>query len=100
VWGLRSRRTLVLDTGLVLAALSLVTLRFYVHLAPLWILLAVPGWALVLLALGLHRWLRRGPGGGRRGRARRGALAGAPEGPRAARGARAHLPRRRGSREL
>jgi MFS family permease len=67
LWGLRSRRTLVLDTGLALAALSLVTLRFYVHLAPLWILLTGAGAALVLVALGLHRWLRRGPGEQRRG---------------------------------
>jgi MFS family permease len=67
LWGLRARRTLVLDTGLVLAALSLVTLRFYVHLAPLWVVLAGSGGALVLLALGLHRWLRRAPGEERRG---------------------------------
>jgi len=67
LWGLRSRRTLVLDSGLVLAALSLVTLRFYVHLAPLWILLAAAGAALVLVALGLHRWLRRAPGEERHG---------------------------------
>ena len=60
-WGIRSRRTFVLDTGLVLAALSLVTLRFYVHVAPLWVILAASGAALVLLALGLNRWLGRGP---------------------------------------
>ncbi|HYX21942.1 MAG TPA: hypothetical protein VFA98_13950, partial [Thermoanaerobaculia bacterium] len=33
---------------------------FYVHLAPLWILLTAAGGALVLAALGLHRWLRSG----------------------------------------
>jgi hypothetical protein len=62
VWGLRSRRPLVLDVGLVSAALSLVTLRYYVHLAPLWLLLTAAGSALVLAALGLHRWLRQAPG--------------------------------------
>ena len=60
-WGLRSRRTLVLDAGLVAAALSLVTLRYYVHLAPLWILLSGAGAALILAALGLNRWLRGAP---------------------------------------
>ena len=67
LWGLRSRRTLVLDAGAVLGALSLVTLRYYVHLAPLWVLLAGAGGALVLAALGLHRWLRRAPDAERRG---------------------------------
>lgn len=62
LWGLRSRRSLVLDVGAVSAALSLVTLRYYVHLAPLWILLVGAGGALVLAALGLGRWLRRAPG--------------------------------------
>ena len=38
-WGARSRRTFVLDTGIVLLVLSLVTLRHYVHLAPLWVVL-------------------------------------------------------------
>jgi hypothetical protein len=60
LWGLRSRRTLVLDTGLVLAGLSLVTLRYYVHLAPLWVVLTAAGAALVFAALGIHRWLRAG----------------------------------------
>jgi hypothetical protein len=59
-WGIRSRRVFVLDTGLALATLSLLTLRFYVHLAPLWVILAASGGALVLLALGLNRWLARG----------------------------------------
>lgn len=62
VWGLRRRKPLILDTGLVLLALSLVTLRYYVHLAPIWVVLAGAGAALVLAALGLHRWLRRAPG--------------------------------------
>jgi hypothetical protein len=62
-WGLRSRRTLLIDTGIVLTALSLVTLRHYVHLAPLWVVLTLSGAALVALALAVERMLRRAPGG-------------------------------------
>jgi hypothetical protein len=61
-WGIRSRRTLLLDAGIVGTALSLVTLRFYVHIAPLWTILSVAGSGLILLALGVHRWLARSPG--------------------------------------
>ncbi|HKD17007.1 MAG TPA: hypothetical protein VKG23_03985 [Thermoanaerobaculia bacterium] len=66
-WGIRSRRALFLDVGVVLAALSLVTLRAYVHIAPLWALLAAAGIVLVGAALGLGRRLRLSPGGERRG---------------------------------
>ncbi|MDL2717781.1 MAG: hypothetical protein PT977_08505 [Acidobacteriota bacterium] len=66
-WGVRSRRTFVLDTGLVLSALSLMTLRFYVHLAPIWVVLCVSGGILFLLALALNRWLARGSEGERYG---------------------------------
>ena len=62
-WGLRSRRAFLIDTGIVLAALSLVTLRHYVHLAPLWVVLTLSGAALVALALACERALRRAPGG-------------------------------------
>jgi hypothetical protein len=62
-WGIRTRRTLILDLGLVFAAASLVTLRYYVHLAPLWLLLSLAGAALVLGALAVNRRLRRSPGG-------------------------------------
>jgi hypothetical protein len=62
-WGLRSRRTVIIDTGIVLTALSLVTLRHYVHLAPLWVVLTLSGAALVVLALTVERMLRRAPGG-------------------------------------
>ena len=62
-WGLRSRRTFLIDTGIVLTALSLVTLRHYVHLAPLWVVLTLSGAALVALALAGERRLRRAPGG-------------------------------------
>ena len=61
-WGLRSRRVLVLNAGLVLGALSLVTLRFYVHIAPLWIVLAVSGALLALAALAVQRVLMNAEG--------------------------------------
>jgi hypothetical protein len=63
VWGARSRRTFVLDTGIVLLALSLVTLRHYVHPAPLWAILTLSGALLLVLALAVERALRRAPGG-------------------------------------
>jgi len=66
-WGIRARRTLVLDLGLAFAAASLVTLRAYVHLAPLWVLLTLAGVALILESLWLNRWLRTGSGGERGG---------------------------------
>jgi len=62
-WGLASRRTVLLDTGIVLVALSLVTLRHYVHLAPLWVVLTAAGGGLVALALVAERVLRRAPRG-------------------------------------
>jgi len=58
-WGLGSRRTLLIDTGIVLLALSLVTLRHYVQLAPLWVVLTLSGALLVVVALALERALRR-----------------------------------------
>ncbi len=58
-WGLRSRRTFLLDTGIVLLALSLVTMRRYVHVAPLWVVLILAGALLVVLALAVERALRR-----------------------------------------
>jgi hypothetical protein len=64
-WGIRARRTLILDLALVFTALSLVTLRQYVHLAPLWALLSAAGAALILGALWLNRHLRSR--GGERG---------------------------------
>ena len=67
VWGIRSRRMFALDLGLVLTALSLLTLRFYVHLAATWLVLTLAGAALVLLALGVNRWLARGGGKERNG---------------------------------
>jgi len=44
---------------IVLFALSLVTLRHDVHIAPLWVMLTLSGGALVVLALAVERALRR-----------------------------------------
>ncbi len=66
-WGAVSRRRLLLDCGGVLAALSCVTLRFYIHLAPLWVILSGSGAALIVASLAISRWLRTGPGGERSG---------------------------------
>jgi hypothetical protein len=62
-WGVRSRRTVILDTGIILLALSLVTLRHYVHVAPLWVALALSGALLIALALAVERALRRARAG-------------------------------------
>ena len=59
-WGARSRRTFVLDAGIVVTALSLITLRHYVHIAATWLVLSLAGTALVLLSLALNRWLSKG----------------------------------------
>ena len=60
-WGLRARRRLVLDTGAILAALSVLTLEYYVRFGSLEITLF--GVALIGLALWLNRRLTRAPGG-------------------------------------
>jgi hypothetical protein len=65
--GLRSRRRELLALGLLLALASSVTLRFYVHVAPLWVVLSAGGLAAIALGLGLVRLLRGGPGRERAG---------------------------------
>jgi hypothetical protein len=60
VWGLRARRRLVLDTGAVLAALSVLTLEYYVRFGSVEI--TVFGLALIGLALWLNRRLTRASG--------------------------------------
>ena len=67
VWGLKSRRRTLLGLGALFAVLSLVTLRHYARLEPLWAFLAGSGVALILVALVLNRRLRRSPGGERSG---------------------------------
>jgi uncharacterized membrane protein YgcG len=66
-WGIRERRTVLIDAGLVLLALSAVTLRHYVHVAPLWAILGGTGVTLLGIALGVNRWLSRGEGRERSG---------------------------------
>ena len=66
-WGIRARRTLVLDLGLLFTVSSIAMLRYYVHVAPLWIVLSLAGAALILGALWLNRFLRNAPGGERGG---------------------------------
>jgi len=67
VAGIRGRRYPLLIVGAGTAVASLVTLRWYVHLAPLWVVLTASGAALVGLVLGLRQWLDAGPGQERRG---------------------------------
>ncbi|MEO8054646.1 MAG: hypothetical protein ABI768_05805 [Acidobacteriota bacterium] len=61
------RRKILLDAGLVLVALSLVTLRAYVHALDVRVVLAGAGALLIGGALAVNRWLSRGPEGERRG---------------------------------
>jgi len=61
VWAWTSREMVLLDTGIVLLALSLVTLRHYVQVAPLWVVLTASGVVLVVLAVTVERILRRSP---------------------------------------
>jgi MFS family permease len=61
-WGIRTRRTLLIDTGAVFLILSAITLRHYVRIAPLWAVLAGAGAILLGLALVVERWLSRGAG--------------------------------------
>jgi hypothetical protein len=62
VTGFRTRRRILLDTGGILAGLTLVTIRAYWHLGETWLVLALAGAALIAIALALHRRLDRGPG--------------------------------------
>jgi hypothetical protein len=65
--GLRSRRYVFLLLGLGTGVASLATLRYYVHLAPLWVILTLSGVVLVAVALVLRRYLDSGPGRERHG---------------------------------
>jgi hypothetical protein len=60
--GLRSRRYVFLILGAGTGIASLVTLRYYVHFAPLWAVLALSGAALVAAVLALRRYLDSGAG--------------------------------------
>jgi hypothetical protein len=58
--GLVLRRRLAIDAGLAMSALSLVTLRVYVRLGPLWLVLAEAGAAAMATAFLAERWLDSG----------------------------------------
>lgn len=64
-WGVRARRRLILDTGALLAALSILTLHYYVRFGS--VAITVFGLGLIGLALWLNRLLARAPGGEIRG---------------------------------
>jgi hypothetical protein len=66
-FGVARRRRLLIHLGALLGVASLVTLRFYVHVAPLWVVLTGGGTALIALGLGLRRFLASGPRGERNG---------------------------------
>lgn len=66
-WGLRTRDRALIGLGILAAALSLTTIRFYIHVAPLWVVLAASGAALAGTSLLLERWLRSGGAGERFG---------------------------------
>ena len=62
-WGIRSRRTFLIDVGILLSTLSLITLRHYVHIPPLWVILTGSGVLLLGIALFAEKRLGRAPGG-------------------------------------
>jgi MFS family permease len=65
--GIRGRRYPLLLLGAGTAVASLVTLRWYVHLAPLWVVLTLSGVVLATVVLVLRRYLESGPEGERHG---------------------------------
>ena len=65
--GVARRRRLLIHLGVLLGVASLVTLRFYVHVAPLWVVLTAAGATMIALGLGLRRFLAAGPGAERFG---------------------------------
>jgi hypothetical protein len=66
-YGIRTRQRLYLNAGLVMGVISLVTLRYYVHVAPLWVILVLAGAAMLIGALALRRWLNLGQDSERKG---------------------------------
>jgi hypothetical protein len=65
--GVRSRRRLFLNLGFLLGIVSLITVRQYVHLAPLWLALTAGGLVLMAITVLLNRLLDSGKGGERGG---------------------------------
>lgn len=60
-WGLIARRRWVLLLGLVLAGYAAGSLRRFIHVAPLWVVLTLAGGVLLALAILVRRTLDRGP---------------------------------------
>ncbi|MEO8505572.1 MAG: hypothetical protein ABI609_16880 [Acidobacteriota bacterium] len=65
--GIRRRDQSVIACGLLFSALSIGTLRWYVHWMPLWAVLLLAGVVLGGAALVIRRWLDAGPGRERSG---------------------------------
>jgi hypothetical protein len=59
--GIRTRRYVFLLLGIGTGIASLITLRVYVHVAPLWVILTLSGAALVAAVFALRRYLDSGP---------------------------------------
>jgi hypothetical protein len=66
-WGLRTRRHWLIALGALGLVASLVTIRFYVHVAPLWVVLIAGGGFALALAAVLRRYLDSGDGQERAG---------------------------------
>ena len=66
-FGIATRRAVLLNLGILLGVASLVTLRFYVHVAPAWVVLIGSGATALLATLLLRRTLAGGPNGERAG---------------------------------
>ncbi len=67
LWGIRTRRRLLLGIGLASAVLSVATFRHYFPIGPRWAWLTACGAVLIAAALWAHRRLRDAPGGVWRG---------------------------------
>ena len=65
--GIARRRYPLLLLGVATVVASLVTLRFYVHVAALWVILTLSGAFVVALVFALRRYLESGPAGERHG---------------------------------
>jgi hypothetical protein len=63
----RRRRLPLLLAGTVAAVVSLATLRHYLHLEPIWLVLSLAGALWIAVLLGLWRYLESGPGAERDG---------------------------------
>jgi hypothetical protein len=66
-WGVRRRRRWMIALGTAGVIASLVTVRYYVHVAPLWVVLTAGGAAALAVAAAVRRYLDSGPGGERAG---------------------------------